>query len=297
MIEGPVLVTGATGSVGSAVVASLTAAGFPVRVAGTDAQRLRAAFPQAEAARLDFHDPATFGSAVAGASAVFLLRPPAISRVTSTLGGLVTAAEASGTVGHVVFLSVAGAETNRVVPHHRVERRLARSPLPWTILRPGFFAQNLATAYRHDIVRDDRIHVPAGHGRVAFVDVRDLGDVTARVLSTPDTHSGMGYTLTGPEAVTFEDVAAELTARTGRRVRYEPATVLGYVRHLRSHGLPLAQALVQTVLHVGLRRGQAEVVDPTLEHLLGRRPRTLARYVADHAHLWSAPAGHRAVDA
>ena len=239
--------------------------------------------------RLDFCDPTTFGAAVSGASAMFLLRPPAISRVAPTLGGLVTAAEASGTIGHVVFLSVAGAETNRIVPHHRVERRLARSPLPWTILRPGFFAQNLATAYRDDVVHHDRIHVPAGHGRVAFVDVRDLGEVTARVLTAPEDHAGEGYTLTGPEAITFYDVAAALTTALGRPIRYEPATVAGYLRHLRSQHLPLAQALVQTVLHVGLRRGQAQAVDLTLKRLLGRPGRTLAQYVADNAHLWSEP--------
>ena len=297
MIAGPVLVTGATGNVGSAVVAALQAAGLPVRVADIDEGRLRTAFPRAEAVRLDFHDPTTFGAAVTGASALFLLRPPAISRVTSTLGGLVAAAEACGTIGHVVFLSVAGAQTNRLVPHHRVERRLARSPLPWTILRPGFFAQNLATAYRDDVVRDDRIHVPAGHGRVAFIDVRDLGDVTARVLSAPGDHAGQGYTLTGPEAITFDDVAAALSDELGRPIGYEPATVVGYLLHLRSRHLPIAQALVQTVLHVGLRRGQAETVDPTLERLLGRPGRTLAQYVADHAHLWSVPVQSRGADA
>ncbi|MBU4517733.1 MAG: NmrA family NAD(P)-binding protein [Proteobacteria bacterium] len=296
-MAGPVLVTGATGNVGSAVVASLQAAGLPVRVADIDAGRLRRAFPQAEAVRLDFHDPTTFGPAVMGASALFLLRPPAISRVASPLGGLVAAAEAAGTIGHIVFLSVAGAETNRLVPHHRVERRLVRSPLPWTILRPGFFAQNLATAYRDDVVRDGRVHVPAGGGRVAFVDVRDLGDVTARVLTAPAEHADKGYTLTGPEAITFDDVAAVLSTELGRTVRYEPATVGGYLRHLRSQHLPLAHALVQTVLHVGLRRGQAETVDPTLERLLGRPGRTLAQYVADHPHLWSEPVESRAADA
>jgi uncharacterized protein YbjT (DUF2867 family) len=161
------------------------------------------------------------------------------------------------------------------VPHHRVETHLRASGVGWTILRPGFFAQNLADAYRADITRQDRIYVPAGDGRVAFVDTRDIGEVAARILLAPTEHAGRGYLLTGREAPTFTQVAESLTRELDRRIRYEPASVLGYARHLRRQGLPAAQVVVQTVLHAGLRRGDAATVDPALEALLGRRPRTI----------------------
>ena len=112
-------------------------------------------------------------------------------------------------VEHVVFSSVAGADTNRVVPHHRVETHLRDHAPSWTILRPGFFAQNLADAYRRDIVEDDRIYLPAGNGRVAFIDTRDIGDVAGAVFADPAPHRGKGYTLTGPRAVTFDEVASD----------------------------------------------------------------------------------------
>ncbi|SCF28019.1 SDR family oxidoreductase [Micromonospora mirobrigensis] len=281
----PVLVTGATGNVGGAVARSLAAAGMPVRVAGLDLAELRRRFPGVPAVRLDFADPGTFDPALADAGALFLLRPPQIARVGPTLNALVDAA-VRHRVGHVVFASVTGADTNRVVPHHRVETHLRACGLPYTILRPGFFAQNLADAYRRDIREDDRIFLPAGNGRVAFVDTRDLGDVAAVVLADPAAHAGAGYTLTGPEALDFDQVAALLAEVLGRPIGYRPATVGGYLAHLRRRGLPLVQALVQTVLHTGLRRGQAERVDPTLPHLLGRPPRTLRQYVQEHRELW-----------
>jgi hypothetical protein len=81
-------------------------------------------------------------------------------------------------------------------------------------------------------------------------------------------------------------VASVLSAVLERPIRYVPASIPGYLLHLRRRGLPLAQAAVQAVLHVGLRFGQAEAVDPTLERLLGRPGRTLADYVRDHAALW-----------
>ncbi len=276
---------GATGNVGRGVVEGLDRLGVAARPAGTDPQRTSDAFPGHEVARLDLSDPVTFGPALRGARSMFLLRPPPVARVGPTLNALVDEA-ARQDVAHVVFSSVAGADTNMVVPHHRVETHLRSSGLPYTILRPGFFAQNLGDAYRRDISDDDRIFLLAGDARVAFVDTADVAEVAARVLADPTPHLGAGYHLTGPAAVTFNEVTAVLSGALGRQIRYEPSSVWGYVRHLRRRRHPLVQIAVQTTLHVGLRRGDAETVDPTLGRLLGRPPRTLAEYVADHVELW-----------
>lgn len=284
-MTGPVVVTGAGGNVGGAVVRSLVAAGIRPRAVGRDPAALARRYSGVECVPLDLTDPATFAPALARAAGLFLIRPPAIARVGPTLNALLDAAVAQG-VGHVVFASVAGADTNRVVPHHRVEAHLQASGLSWTILRPGFFAQNLGDAYRADITRDWRIYLPAGDGRAAFLDVRDIGDVVARVFADPAAHAGNAYTLTGTVALSFAEVADILTDELGEQVSYEPATVAGYLRHLDHQNLALAQRLVQTILHTGLRSGQAEAVDPTLEVLLGHPPRTLAEYVHDHRHLW-----------
>jgi uncharacterized protein YbjT (DUF2867 family) len=286
MTRGIVLVTGAGGNVGAHVVAGLLERGTTVRAGDRDPSRIAELAPHAETVRLDFTDPGTFRPALADVDRVFLIRPPAIARVGPTINAFVEAAVEAG-VGHVVFSSVAGADTNRIVPHHRIETHLAASGLDRTVLRPGFFAQNLDTAYRTDIRDHDRLHVPAGAGEVAFVDTRDVGELAAIVLADPAPHVGRGYTLTGPRAVTFHEVAALLTEALGRPIRYEPATIAGYLRHLRPGGLPLAQRLVQTVLHVGLRRGDAAPVDPTLARLLGRPSRDIADHIADHLALWT----------
>lgn len=278
----PILVTGASGNVGSAVAGHLLQRGLSVRAADIDLSCLPAG---AQPVRLDLTDPATYAPALRGIDRLFLIRPPAIARVKPTLHAFLDAAADAG-VSHVVFSSVAGAQDNRIVPHHRVEQHLMASPMGWTMLRPGFFAQNLASAYRTDIRDHDRIHVPAADGRVAFIDTRDLGEAAAIILADPTGHVGQGYTLTGPRAVTFDQVAAMLTGQLGRQVTYQPASILGYLRHLRHHGLPVAQRLVQTILHTGLRRGDAETVDPTIEALLGRPARELTTYIADHHQLW-----------
>lgn len=282
-----ILVTGAVGHVGREVVRAVAAAGFRVRAADAATALIHAMHGEAiDARRLDYDQPSTFAHAAEGCDGLFLVRPPDVFNMETTLLPFLDAAIASG-VRHVVFMSVAGAATNKFVPHHAVEKHLEARQIPHTLLRPCFFAQNLGAAYRDDIAEDDRLYLPAGRGRVAFVDIRDLAEVVAKIFQDPSAHVGAAYTCTGPEALSFEEAARLLTDVIGRRIRYEPASIAGFVRHLHVRGVGLPQIGVQTLLHVGLRFGQREAIDPTLAELLGRRPRTLAAYIREAASLWA----------
>jgi len=272
-----VLVTGAGGNVGREVVRACLAAGLEVRAADRSGG----------AVALDFTDRATWPAALAGVDQVFLLRPPPLGDMNATLNPFVDAAFAAG-VKHLVFLSVSGAESKSWVPHRKVEDHLKQSKGSWTVLRPGFFAQNLGDAYRRDVRDDSRLYVPAGEGRVAFLDVADIGDVAAHVFRFPERFRGRAVRLAGPEAVTFTQLAERLSALLGRTIVYEAASVLGYVWHLwRRRRLPLMQVLVQTVLHVGLRSGEAQAVDDEQQALLGRPASPLSRYLERARQPWA----------
>jgi len=283
------LVTGALGNVGREVVRACLAAGFIVRAAEQDPERVRERAPGTEPVRFDFLDRATWQPALREVDFVFLLRPPPLGDMTTTLNPFVDEAFAAG-VKHLVFLSVAGAETKSWVPHRKVEDHLAASGKPWTVLRPGFFAQNLADAYRLDVLEDDRLYVPAGTGRVAFLDVADVGDVVARILTSPADFAHRAIRLAGPEAVTFEQLAQKLAAVVNRPLRYTAASIAGYVWHLWRHRrLPLMQVIVQTVLHVGLRSGEAEAIDDAQLALLGRSASPIDGYLARSRAVWMKP--------
>ncbi len=240
------------------------------------------------AARLDFNDRASWLTALQGADRVFLMRPPAISNVRENINPFIDFARAHR-VGHIAFLSVAGAGSNRIVPHRKVEDHLRAASTHYTNLRPGFFAQNLESAYRRDLVEDNRIYVPAGHRPVNWIDVRDIAEVAALVLTQPAAHQGQSYTLTGPRPVPWSELTQALSAALGRPIRYEAASLLGYVRHLSRQGLAPGAIAVQTVLHFLLRFGQGATVDPTLEHILGRPGRGVQEYIADHVETWTIP--------
>jgi uncharacterized protein YbjT (DUF2867 family) len=286
-----ILVTGASGNVGRAIVDALARDSVLEAVAAvTHPQdyRRRPADHHSQApyaVRLDFHDASTFRPALVGIDTVFLMRPPAISNVGNTLNRFVSAA-ALMQVRHLVFLSVQGADTNRIIPHHRVEMQLRKTDIEHTILRPGFFANNFGDAYRDDIRSDKRLFVPAGAGKVAFIDARDIADVFVGIARDPGAHRAKGYTLTGSHAYSFADAAASLSRVLGYPIHYEPASLWAYCKHLRARKMPLAQILVQTILHANLRDGAGAVVDPNMQQLLGRASRTLEQYLTDYAYLW-----------
>lgn len=274
-----ILVTGSSGNAGREVVRAAQAAGIAVR-----RTHRPGAAATAGSVALDFADRTTWAPALSGASCLFLMRPPPISDMDATLIPFVAAARAAG-VARIVFLSVTRADRSRWVPHHAVERALMAGPADWTILRAGFFARNLQDAYRDDIVRDDRLYVPAGRGRVAFLDLRDLAEV-AVLAATAGDPPGRAHVLTGPRAVTFDEVAALLGDVLGREISYRPAGILPYVAHLRRQGRPWIAALIQTYLHVGLRLGQAETLSDPIPRLLGREATPIEAYIARSAALW-----------
>lgn len=287
MAHKPILITGATGNVGGALLALCQERGVPFRAGMRQRKPEHPSIDVADQVLLDLTRPETFAPALEGVAGIFLVRPPAISKVQDTLNPLLDVAASAG-VEHVVFVSVQGADENRMVPHHGVEQHLLQGQLPYTILRPGFFAQNLGDAYRRDIREDDRLYVPSGDGKAAWIDVRDMADVALRVFFQPE-HQGKGYTLTGDVALGFADVARLLEASLSRPISYQAASIPGYLWHLwRRRRLPLMQILVQTILHVRFRGGHAAAIDPTLSQLLSRRPRQMSEYIEDHLQLWTA---------
>jgi len=281
----PILVTGSSGNVGAPLVSELRDLGVTV-VATAVAPTTDTGNTQpdgVELRRLDLEDPSSFSAALEGIGRVFLMRPPQISDTKRYLRPFVTAMADAG-VEHVVFLSLMG--VNRAMPHWQVEQDLEASTVPWTFLRPSFFAQNLGAAYRSDIRDHDRIRLASGRGRTSFIDTRDIAAVAAQVLASPATHEGQAYTLTGPEALDYHRVASLLSAVLGRPIDYEPIGLLRYRRELLAQNLPSAYVNVQVLINTVARLGLAARVNDVVAQVLGRPPITLERYLIDHRDLW-----------
>ena len=275
-----VLVTGATGTTGAAVVDELAG---DADVEGRAAVRDPTTYDgPATPVRFDFTDPTTY-DAFDGVDAVYLVRPPALGRVERDVFPAIDAMERAG-VQRVVLLSVLGAERNSLLPHRRIETRLERSSLSWTFLRAAYFAQNLETTHREEVQRGE-LFVPAGDGRVGVVDARDVAAVAA--LALRGGHAGRAYDLTGPEALTFYEMAGALDASLDHRVTYAEPGLLRFAGRSFREGTPPMQVVVMAGLYTVTRLGLSARVTDTVEAVLCRPPRTFERYVADRRAVWS----------
>jgi uncharacterized protein YbjT (DUF2867 family) len=275
-----VLVTGATGTVGRHVVDGLVDREVTVRTASRDPDTTRERFPEAaEHVAFDFDRPETWGPALENVDGCYLMRPPTAD--SERVGEFAAAADRVG-VERVAYLSALGAEKNPLIPHHRIEKRVAETDLDYTFLRASFFMQNLSEVHGRDIVERDQIFVPAGGGATSFVDARDVGEVAAVVL-TEDGHANRAYDLTGPEALTYEEVAAVFSDVLDREITYADPSILTFVGRVRSRGEPLPFVALMVGIYTIARLGFADRVTDDVARLLGRPPRDVETFAADYA--------------
>lgn len=279
-----ILVTGATGNVGSEVVKRLL--GQPVTVVvGLRNPDKETTPPGVGKRSLDFENPATWPGALEEIQRLFLVRPPQISDIDRTLGPFLERAKKGG-VQHVVFLSLLGVEKNRLVPHRAIEEKIRTLGFDYTMLRSSFFMQNLDTTHRAEIRDRNEIFVPAGRGRTSFVDVRDLAAVAAKAL-LGELPPNQAYPLTGAEALTYHEVATLFSQELGRIIRYADPSMLRFVFQKRREGVPLTFALLMLALYTTCKLGLAAKVTPDLEALLGRPPISMRQYIRDYRRVWT----------
>lgn len=274
----PVLVTGATGTVGHHVVERLRQAGTAVRPASRR--------PRGPGGTVfDFRDATTWRAAFEGVETMFLVRPPDIARVSRDLLPALAFGQTMG-LRHVVLLSVQGAGRVPVLPHAAAERWLRRSGLAWTFVRPSYFAQNLSGVFAPDIRDRDEIVVPAGHSRTAFVDAVDVAEVVVAALLDPRAHAGRVWTPTGP-AMTYDEVAAVVSAELGRPVRYTRPGAVAFARHAHTVlGLPGSMVVVTATLQLTARLGLAAFETDDVRLVTGRPPGSFAAFAHRERAAW-----------
>ncbi len=279
-----ILITGATGNVGSALIAELSSRGARVRAFVRDCAHAQAiALPGVEIVQGDFAEPETFVPALEGVGALFLLIPSS-SKVEAQQRDFVDGARRSG-VKHIVKLSQFAADEHapgRFQRYHAaIERHIRDSEIPYTFLRPNLFMQGLLLL-RSTIASEGAFYLSADEATVSVVDVRDIASVAAQVLIEPG-HDGKTYDLTGPEALTHAEMADRLSKATGRLIRHVDIPSAAMRQALIGFGMPAWQAygLVEDYEHY--RRGEASVVTTTVRDITGSEPRTFSQFASDFA--------------
>lgn len=286
------LITGPTGNVGSELVDRLDReARIPWRVASRHPSELKARLGSgsADVVALDFFDRSTWDRALSNVDCLFLLFPlPGNRAARDAIIPFIAAAEKAG-CRHVVYVSVFGADRARFIPHYKVEKALRDSGLSWTVLRCSFFMQNLhrqISTHGQDIVDHGELCIPAGRGRTTFIDARDAADVAAAVLAQPQDHTDAVYHLTGPAALTMNEVAATLTNELGYDVNYTHPGLITFAHRLRTRGVGWDTIGFMCAVYTLTRLGANQPLTHDVSRLLGRAPRSLAEFVHDNAWRW-----------
>ncbi|MFI1973312.1 NAD(P)H-binding protein [Streptomyces cinnamoneus] len=273
-VAGTTLVIGATGTTGSRTAAALIAAGHRVRAASRGATRL----PGAEPVRFDWYSPATFTDALAGVEGVYLVPPVGDPDPAAVMLPFLRQARAAGVRRAVLLSSSAVPEGGPGVG--AVHRALHGLFDQWAVLRPSWFMQNFTGAHAHArSIRDEGLILTAtGTGRVGFVDADDIAAVAARAL-TGDRAPNAELVLTGPGALSYDDIAAVVTEVTGRSVTHRNLTY-EQMRDRLAASLPLEFAALLAGMDLAIRRGAEDRTTDTVQRLTGRPPRSF-RAVAE----------------
>ena len=279
---GPVLVTGATGNTGTALLTRLAERGTSVR-AMVRKQSDAAKLPEGVTAVVaDFDDAGSLATALHGISRAYLVTPSSEQAQAQQLRFADLAVQAG--VHHLVVLSQLAADEHSPVRflryHAAVERHVQNLGIDYTFLRPNLYFQGLL-AFTGAIAADNRFYAPIGDATVSAVDVRDIAAVAAAAL-TETGHERQTYTLTGPAALTHTEIAAALSAALGRAITFVDVSPDTFARSLEGI-LPAWQVggLLEDYAHYSL--GEAAAITPIVEQVTGKRPTDIAQFAHDYA--------------
>lgn len=273
------LVVGGRGPVGSGIVASLAATGHDVRATSREpasAPRI----PRVTWTRVPSDATGIAAAALGGIERLFLLAPTGIVDQHAFMSAWIAAAKLAG-VGRVVMMTAHEPDDTDDAPFRRAEADLIVSGIAGAILRPSWFMQNFHTYWGEGIRRDGVIALPAGEGRIPFIDARDIADVAVQLLLDSSTGCRT-LILTGPEALSHADVAGIIAACTQRDVRYRDVSDEEFRSRLIADGMPADYAELVVAMFPVVRSGRAAATTRQVEEVLGRPARSFRDYARDY---------------
>jgi uncharacterized protein YbjT (DUF2867 family) len=277
-----ILVTGASGNAGGAVVNELRKSGAPFR--GMYRSQEDAAKAPAGVATViaDFSLCESIKNALIGIDSVYLVCSP-IPALVDLESNVIDACRESG-VKHVVLNSALGAaDYPKSFPawHRKVEDKLKASGLGFTILRPNSFMQNIVSFFAPSIREQGAFFVAMGDARVSYLDLRDIAAVVARVAASPGEHMGKTYELNGPEAVTSAQLAQRIARVCNCEVKFVDIPEAAQRNAMLGMGMPEWRVDALLDLQRYYTNGQGGEVTAVLPQLLGRPPVKLDSFLEE----------------
>ncbi|OIP84000.1 MAG: NmrA-like family protein [Porphyromonadaceae bacterium CG2_30_38_12] len=278
-----ILITGATGNVGSEVIRFLMETNTVNEIiAGVrNIDKARESFknyPKLQLANFDFENQESFDIALAGIDTVFLLRPPHISDIETYFEPLINKIKEKN-VTEIVFLSVQGAELSKVIPHNKIERLITESGCDYIFLRPSYFMQNLTTTLLKDIQTKRKIVLPAGKAKFNWIDIENIGEVCAILLNQFSDFKNQSIELTGTENEDFYSVADKINQNLNSNITFQNVSPFKFYSIKKNEGLNKGLIIVMIMLHFLPRFQKPPRISDFFERVIGKKPTTLSEFI------------------
>lgn len=281
------LVTGATGGLGKAVVETLLQTISPSQISVLVRDPAKAADFQAQGVTVkqgDYADYPSLAKAFAGIDKLLLVSGNDIPQRVPQHTNVINAAQEAG-VKHLVYTSAQRKTEDGSSPiafvtaaHLATEQLLKASGLPYTILQNGLYLDVLPLFMGPQVLATGTIYLPAGTGKGAFASRADMGAAGAAVL-TGSGHQNQTYELAGPTAYSFADIAQILTDLSGKTIQYVSPTAEEFGTQMAAAGLPAEAIQMAAAFSVAIAQGEFDFPNPTLATLLGRQPESAASFL------------------
>ena len=281
-----ILLTGATGYIGSELVKQLKAAGVPIRIMTRHPETADMDDASVEIVKGDFSKPETLDTALEGVEKAFLLSAMNPNLVEWQSNFIAAAKRAN--VQHIVKLSSGGIRPDGTAPgmdgkwHRQAEEKLEQSGLAWTHIRPSFFMQNIKRYFGDTIQQECKFYAPVGDTKAAVVAVSDIAAVAAAAL-TESGHESQIYLVTGPESLSFDEIANKVSAALNKPVEFVNVPPEQYAKQVKEAGNPDWLVTIMTELADGLKAGGSSEVTNTVEQVAKKQPISLDEFLKEHA--------------
>lgn len=278
-----ILVTGASGTIGKAVLAEVARTGDQHRAMYRFKTEAAKAPVGTETAIADFSDKTSLAAALRGVDTVYLVCSP-IPDLVQLESNAIEASESAGVRRIVLNSALGAADYHKSFPswHRKVEDTLRATKMAHCILRPNSFMQNILMYFAPSIRAQGAFYAAMENARTSYLDVRDIAVVAAKALRGGE-HDGKTYELNGPEALTQSEVAEKIARHAGVAAQYVDIPVEAQRKAMLDRGMPEWQVNALLELQEYYRGGQGGTADGLLEKLLGRPPARMDVFLQEHA--------------
>jgi uncharacterized protein YbjT (DUF2867 family) len=283
-----ILVTGASGNIGSEIVKQLLAVApaVSIKAAVHSRQNVKKVKDgdRVKVIPIDYNESDTLRQALKDVDKLFLLTPD-VPNAVHLASNAVTEAKKAG-IRHIVKQSVMGADLEADVGtmrlHRQVEEIIEQSEIPFTFLRPNEFMQNFINFHSPSIKGNNAFYIPLEDAKVSLVDVRDIAAVAVKSLTDEDLHKNKTHLITGPEALSYHQVAEILSNRIGRKINY--VNISDEEARAAMKEIGMSDWLINTVSELSeyFRKGKASEISSAVEEVTGNKPISFSQFANDY---------------